>query len=217
MVTPAPNPSSYKLMRLLLLCLALFSFTATSCVTVGPDSGKQKANLGPWVEASPGLQQKIESQAQRLPWSHGMDRVELIQWFASVGEPAYETLLNLVLDPRPDVSGAALAALGATRDSRLVQPLRDLPWPEADSPDLALERARTLLRLGDWSMVPLLMKGLEDQRLMTRALCGQALYESTHERFDFDPNGTEEERAASVQRWQAWWHARQTDPLMGGS
>lgn len=202
-------------MRRLLLCLTLLSLASASCVTVGPDEPKQ-ANLGPWVEASPQLQEKITSQAQRLPWSHGMDRVELIQWFASVGEPAYDTLLNLVLDPRPDVAGAALAALGATRDSRLVEPLRDLPWPASDSPELALERARTLLRLGDWSMVPLLMKGLEHDQVMTRALCCQALYEATHERFDYDPNGTEEARAASVERWKAWWYARQSDPLMQG-
>lgn len=201
-------------MRRLILSVTLLALAATSCVTVGDEPAHQ-ANLGPWVEASPQLQEKIDSQAQRLPWSHGMDRVELIQWFAGVGEPAYPTLLNLVLDPRADVAGAALAALGATRDSRLVEPLRDLPWPAADSPDLALERARTLLRLGDWSMVPLLMKGLEDERLMTRALCGQALYEATHERFDFDPNGTAEERAESVERWKAWWYARQSDPLLG--
>ena len=200
-------------MRHLLACLTL-ALVASSCVTVDPNA-ERKANLGPWVQASPQLQQQIESQAQRLPWAHGMDRVELIQWFAAVGEPAYETLLALVLDPRPDVAGASLAALGATRDSRLVEPLRDLPWPPADKADLALERARTLLRLGDWSMVPLLMKGLEDDRLMTRALCGQALFEATHERFDFDPNGTPEERAASVERWKAWWYERQNDPLMG--
>ena len=49
---------------------------------------------------------------------------------------------------------------------------------------------------------------------MTRALCCQALYEATHERFDFDPNGTEEQRAASVERWKGWWYARQNDPLL---
>lgn len=199
-------------MRRPLLPALLLAALAASCVS---DSNARKADLGPWVQAAPQLQQQIDSQAQRLPWSHGMDRVELIQWFAEIGEPAYETLLNLVLDPRPDVAGAALAALGATRDSRLVEPLRALPWPKASQADLALERARTLLRLGDWSMVPLLIGGLEDERLMTRALCSQALYEATHERFDFDPGASDVERAASIDRWQAWWQERQSDPLRG--
>jgi hypothetical protein len=201
-------------MRTLLISLSLVALFAPSCMTVDQGSGNTQANLGPWVAASPSLQRKIESQAERLPWTHGIDRVELIQWFAGVGEPAYGTLLGLVLDPRTDVAGAALAALGSTRDSRLVEPLRLLPWPPASNLDLALERARTLLRLGDWSMVPVLMEGLADKRLMTRALCSQALFEATHERFGFDPNGSPVERASAVDRWQGWWFARSGDLLL---
>ena len=50
--------------------------------------------------------------------------------------------------------------------------------------------------------------------LMTRALCNQALFEATHEKFDFDPKGDAEAREASVQRWEAWWKARSQDPLL---
>jgi len=193
------------LLACLLLCLG-------SCVTVG-GSKTHEANLGPWVDASPSLQLKIDQQTQRLPWSHGIERIEIIQWFAEVGEPAYPVLLELVLDPRSDVAGAALAALGATRDARLVEPLRELPWPEEDAPDLALERARTLLRLGDWSMLPHLINGLEDERVMIRALCSQALWEATHERFDYDANAPDAERQASIESWRAWWHEHQADPV----
>jgi hypothetical protein len=192
------------------LCLAL---PLASCVTVGDTRPTREANLGPWVEPTPRLQMKIEEQVQRLPWSHGIERIDIIQWFAGVGEPAYPVLLELVLDPRPDVAGAALAALGATRDARLVEPLRDLPWPLIERTDLALERARTLLRLGDWSMLPHLIDGLEDDRIMIRALCGQALFEATHERMGFEAGAGEEERAQGVARWKAWWAAHQADPL----
>lgn len=168
-----------------------------------------------WIEPTPVLRQRIEDEAARMPWTHGIERVDLIHWFAKVGEPAYPTLLQMVLDPRPDVAGAALAALGATRDSRLVPHLRALPWPEEDQGgDLALERARTLLRLGDWRMVPRLIAGLSDDRLMTRALCAQALEEATHERFEFDPRADEEQRAASIAKWEAWWQKRSNDPLL---
>jgi HEAT repeat protein len=133
-----------------------------------------------------------------------MERVELIRWFAAVGEAAYPTLLALVLDPRPEVASAALAALGATGDSRLVDPLWNLPWPEAPQVDLALERARTLLRLGDWRMAPPLIDGLRDERLLTRALCAQALFEATRERFGYDPRAEEAEREEAVKRWEYW-------------
>ena len=58
---------------------------------------------------------QIEDQAQRLPWTQGRERIEQIHWFATVGEPAYPKLLELVQDERPDVAGSAMAALGATR------------------------------------------------------------------------------------------------------
>jgi hypothetical protein len=170
-----------------------------------------RSSTGPWLEPSSNLKEQIDEQAQRLPWTHGLDRVELIRWFAAVGEPAYPTLLGLVSDERPEVAGAALAALGATKDSRLVPHLHEIPWPEEDH-DLALERARTLVRLGDWSVMPILIEGLRDERLVTRALCAQALSESTNERFDYDPRGEPEAREQAVQRWEAWWERRGGDP-----
>ena len=180
----------------------------TSLQTKNPVSSSE------WLEPSPGLRQQIEDCAKRLPWTHGLDRIDLIGWFSRVGEPAYPTLLDMVMDPRKDVAGAALAALGATRDSRLVEPLRRLPWPEGDqNSDLALERARTLLRLGDWQMVPHLIAGLRDERLLTRALCAQALNESTNERFGYDPRAEPDVREASVKQWEAWWKSRENDPM----
>ncbi|MFT7485908.1 MAG: hypothetical protein ACI9F9_001760 [Candidatus Paceibacteria bacterium] len=198
-----------RLQRLFCL-LTLF---LASCVTVGDDGVRREANVGPWVEASPQLQLKIDENSKRLPWTHGIERIEIIQWFAMVGEPAYPVMLGMVNDPRNDVAGAALAALGATRDSRLVEPLRELPWPDIEHADLALERARTLLRLGDWSMLSILIGGLSDDRTMIRALCAQALFEATHERFGYDANSPLEERAVAIEKWQAWWSARESDPM----
>lgn len=197
---------------LLLAALASLALN-TACVTTLQSPSATTGESG-WLEPSPALRQQIEDEAKRMPWTHGMERIETIHWFASVGEPAYPTLLAMVLDPRADVAGAALAALGATKDSRLVEPLRELPWPDAEHSDLALERARTLLRLGDWQMVPHLVKGLRDERMMTRALCIQALDEATHQRFGFDPRGEADAREASVQKWEAWSKDRLSDPLL---
>lgn len=196
-------------------CLPVLAFLLlnTACVT-SLQSPRTETNADGWLEPSPALRQQIEDEAKRLPWTHGMERIESIHWFAQVGEPAYPTLLAMVLDPRADVAGAALAALGSTKDSRLVESLRELPWPDADHSDLALERARTLLRLGDWQMVPHLVKGLRDERMMTRALCIQALDEATHERFGFDPRAEAEAREPAVLRWEAWTKDRLSDPML---
>lgn len=201
-----------KLASFVLAALALCAVNTACVTTLGSPSSN--SSDGEWLEPSPTLRRQIEDEAKRLPWTHGMERVETIHWFASVGEPAYPTLLQMVLDPRPDVAGAALAALGATKDSRLVEPLRELPWPDAEHADLGLERARTLLRLGDWQMVPHLVKGLRDERMMTRALCIQALDESTKERFGFDPRADEATREKSVKRWEEWARNRLEDPLL---
>jgi hypothetical protein len=195
-----------------LFFVALFTLASACSTTKGSVGADGKS---PWLAPSPNLRSQIAEQAERLPWTHGMERVELIQWFARVGEPAYPTLLEMVADPREDVAGAALAALGATRDSRLVEPLRRVELAVKDSPQLNLERARTQVRLGDWQSLPTLIAGLEDEQVMTRALCIQALQEATKERFDFDAKGEPEARAASVARWNEWLAKRSNDPLLG--
>ena len=170
-----------------------------------------------WIEPSPILRQQLVDEAARLPWTHGFERLEQIRWFAAAGEPGYETLLELACDPRDDVAAAALAALGATLDRRLVPAIHELAWnPERFQGDLGLERARTLVRLGDWSEIPILIQGLRDSRLYTRALCLDALKESTHEMLDYDPRAEPSTRDQAVKRWERWWAARSGEGLVRG-
>jgi len=162
-----------------------------------------------WIQPTPLLAQQIEDEATRLPFSHGFERLEQIRWFASIGEPAYPTLLRLSADPRDDVAAAALASLGATLDSRLVPHIQAVPWSEErEHSDLGLERARTLVRLGDWSQLPLLIQGLRDERLFTRSLCVDALREATKETQGYDPRAEVSEREKAVVRWEQWWLQR---------
>lgn len=201
------RPLSTSLRLFLLLVLPACATTTSSLEDAG--------GSGNWLAPSPSLRAQIEDTAKRLPWTHGMERIDAIAWFTRVGEPAYPTLLAMVRDPRPDVAGAALAALGATRDSRLVEPLQAIDLGDAaKNRDLSLERARTLLRLGDWQAVPQLIEGLRDEQLITRALCAQALWEATHERHGYDPRSEGEEREQSVRAWEAWWQERDRDPLL---
>lgn len=170
-----------------------------------------------WVKPSPMLLQQLADEAQRLPWTRGFERLEQIRWFASVGEPAYETLLGLAEDQRDDVAAAALAALGATLDRRLVLHIRMLKWSEErGQTDLGLERARALIRLGDWSEIPLMIRGLKDGRLYTRALCLDALREATHETHGFDPRSDVGARKKAIERWESWWNDRAGDEFLRG-
>lgn len=192
--------------RPLIVALAL----ALAGCAASPDEG---ATPG-WLEPSPRLAEQIEDQARRLPWCHGQERVDLIHWFATIGEPAYARLLDLCLDPRPEVAASAVAALGASGDSRLVDPLNGLDWPKTMDPEVRYERARALLRLGDWRQLEELIGGLEDDSLWTRAWCAKALEEVTRQRLGFDPRANESDRAAAVARWREWMRMRADEGIL---
>ncbi len=194
------------------LFLVALAAGAGSCATT---HSSVPGNGTGWLEPSPSLQRRIDDEAKRVPYTHGVERIELIRWFATVGEPAYPKLLELAADPRADVAIAAFAAIGATRDSRLIPYLEGIHTPDGpDATDLRLERARTLLRLGDWAAVPTLITGLSDERMFTRALCSQALNEATKENFGFDPKAELAQNAEAIGKWQAWWKERSADQLL---
>ena len=185
----------------------------SACASTSGD--EDEGPKGKWLPASPVLKQQIQDEADKLPYRHGVEQLEAIRWFASVGEPAYPTLLRLAVDPRDEVAISALAALGATGDPRLADPLRVIPWSqERFNGDLGYERARTLVRLGDWSEMPVLINGLQDQRPLTRGLCIKTLAEASGDDRGFDPRGPIAEREAAIRRWESWWLARTGEGLL---
>lgn len=196
------------------LGLALALALAGCITTTSMDRRIIEADDSPWLRPSPYLALELEENAARLPWTHGAERIDLVRWFAGAGEPAYETLLQLALDARADVAGSALAALGSTRDERLVPYVRELAWSGEVPLNLRLERARALLMLGDWSEIPLLVDALEADDLSTRALAGYALYRATGDRRGFNPRDEAEVRAESVRRWRAWWREREDEGIL---
>jgi HEAT repeat protein len=196
------------------LLLPVFLLLSLSACKATGESGAESTS--DWLLPSPILAQQIQDEAARLPWTHGFERLEQIRWFALVGEPVYDTLLTLAEDPRDDVASAALAALGDTQDRRLVPYIHRLSWEESRlTGDLGLERARTLLRLGDWSEIPTLIRGLKDERQFTRSLCIQALQGATGETFGFDPKADLTDRVRAIDSWEVWWRARTGEGLLG--
>jgi hypothetical protein len=95
--------------------------------------------------------------------------------------------------------------------------LRRIPWKESSVEALRFERARTFLRLGDWSDAPVLIEGLRNETLMTRAMCAQALFEATGERLGYDAKAAALIRDEAVPRWEAWWKAREREGILVSS
>jgi hypothetical protein len=214
-IAPSHRPVSRPRRRLAIYATALVGAFLAACSSTGKETIVAGKKVGYWLPASPILHQQIQDEADRLPWRHGVERLEAIRWFASVGEPAYPMLLTLATDPRDQVVASALAALGATGDSRLAEPLRIIPWEEGRfRGDLGLELARTLVRLGDWDEMPVLIAGLRDSRLFTRSLCSKSLSEATGDSRGYDPRAPEVERERAVLRWEAWWLARTGEGLL---
>lgn len=204
-------------MQALLSRAALYAVSALAlaCASTTSSMPTETPAATQWLEPSAPLKDEIEKQASRLPYAERLDeRIDLITWFAGVGEPAYPTLLELSTDARPKVAGTALAALGATRDPRLIEPVRALELNAAEA-DLDLEKARALLMLGDWSGIPVLIDGLRDDRLYTRAICASALRDATRMGFEFDPTAEDGPRAEAIARWEDWWERRSGDSLLG--
>lgn len=197
-----------------LIVLASVLVIPTGCVTTGklpsPPPERQESD---WVMPSRALAGDIEDHAEAIPWTHGRERVDLISWFATIGEPAYDTLLVLLDDERPEVVGTVLAALGATGDSRLVPYLREAAKPSW-KPELKLESARARVRLGDWQAMPILIDGLESEQHYRRALCAQTLLEATSEDKGFSASASLPEREEAVSRWRGWWQRRSSDELL---
>lgn len=201
-----PRPSALSLLSLL------------SLVALAAGCGSTKASTAPddaWIEPSVSFQRQIDEQAARVPYlQRPEDFVDVIGFFVQAGEAAYPTLLELAAAEDPRAASTALAALGESRDARLVAHIRAIPWPPESERKLRYERARCLVKLGDWSPIELLVDGLEDDELLPRAQCFKALHQATNETFDYHPQGPEEERAAAVGRWRAWLAERELDGLL---
>ncbi len=191
----------------------LISLSFASCVTTTIKKNEITLPKSDWVLASRALGGDIAAKAEALPWTHGRERIDLITWFAGVGEPAYDTLLAFLTDDRPEVVATALASLGATGDSRLVSYLRASENPEW-SENLLLESSRTRVRLGDWDAIPKLINGLASEEVFVRALCAQSLVEATAESLGYEAHAALPEREAAIARWRSWWDRREADELL---
>ncbi len=183
-----------------------------SCITTGKKSVTPYVSNSEWVQPTPSFQRKLEYQASRVPYLQTTEEiVEVIRFFVQARESAYDLLLEMAQSPDAKVAGTALAALGSTRDQRLAPYVGALEMHGDGGRHLDYERARCLVKLGDWSDLPLLVAGLREDELLCRAQCFKTLREATHLSHGFYPQGDEETREVAVQAWESWLADRASD------
>jgi len=194
------------------LLLALTSVLLAACTTTGTGSISTSSSDSEWVQPTPQFMRKLRQQADRVPYIQRTEEMmEVIRFFVQARESAYDLLLELAATSNPKVAGTALAALGETRDERLAPYVAALELRAEGGLQLQYERARCLVKLGDWGEMPLLVSGLRDDELWFRALCAKALRDATHLSQGYQPDADEVEREAAVQAWEAWLVAREAD------
>jgi hypothetical protein len=194
------------------LLLALTSVLLAACITTGTGSISTSSSDSEWVQPTPQFRRKLRQQADRVPYIQRTEEMlAVIRFFVQARESAYDLLLEMAATSNPKVAGTALAALGETRDERLAPHVAALELRAEGGRQLQYERARCLVKLGDWSEMPLLVSGLRDDELWFRALCAKALRDATHLSQGFQPDGDEVEREAAAQAWEAWLVAREAN------
>jgi HEAT repeat protein len=196
-----------KLAELLLVPAALLGL---GCVTDGSKDKDRHA----FTESSVQLQREIESHALAVRAGRNLEAfAREAEWFRTVGEPAYPTLLELAGDADVRVASFGLATISAQRDPRLLEPLKEAVPPPTAGP-LRLEYARALALLGDWSQVDVLIDALTSEDVQVRGSALKVLRDTTGESFGFHPQGAPADRAAAVGRWRAWSLERAADPAL---
>lgn len=194
------------------LLLALSSVLLAACVTTGTSSISTPRSDSEWVQPTPQFRRKLQQQADRVPYIQKTEEMmEVIRFFVQARESAYDLLLEMAVGSNPKVVGVAFSALGETRDERLAPYVAALELRAQGGRPLQYERARCLVKLGDWAEMPLLVSGLRDDELWYRALCAKALRDATHLSQGFRPDEEADEREVAVLAWEAWLVAREAD------
>ncbi|MFT4647300.1 MAG: hypothetical protein ACI87O_001495 [Planctomycetota bacterium] len=196
--------------------LLLFSVACASTSGSAPaDAEQTQLTETKFLLPSPQLANDLKMNAERMPWLQTAgEQQAMIEWFSHAGEAAYGQLLELAADPRPKVANMAFAALAASRDQRLVEDLRLIPWADDQPMPVQYSRARAHLKLGDWSHIELLIIGLEDVVPYNRALCARILKGATKNNFGYDYRMGEMDRSVAVERWKQWYAERSADAIL---
>ncbi len=187
---------------------ALLALPIAGCQTTIDGRSVEDKEESVYPSASAFTRVQIERTIHDVPYLQGRAVIDACAFLARIGPAAIPQLAQALSDPEPARRSFALNALGAIGDRRALEQIRT-GLTDADRA-VRYEAARSCVRLGDWTGMPVLVEGLADDSAFYRGLCFDALQRETNLDFGFRALGAEEERAVSVTRWRDWWQRHET-------
>lgn len=201
-------------MRLAQIGMMAGLLMAAGCVSEGPYR-EDPADAQGYLKPGPLLEKEIQERIANMPYSRGLKRLANLMRLGDIGEPAIPFLIDALDHEDPEVRAGCIYALGLIDDKRVIPTLRSsLSDPDRN---VQLEAAASLLGMGDWKGVSLLITALDSPQRFVRYKSFEALNKFTGLSFQYDFRAEQEARAASVAKWQAWWSQKQQDQLLAGT
>lgn len=188
-------------MKWLTVAAIVFAGALASCSSPEPSQHKQYEKLS--HEVGRIIEQVRQSTGPEL-YSH-LNRLIAYDVFAI--DPVAE---QLAVDPNPRLRSNAMFILASIKDEHFPsaqQKILDLLHRGLNDPHklVRLEAASGLAARNDWSVLPVLLDGLEDSRPVVRYNCHQTLMTVTSEDFGYLVDAPETERKEAIARWRAWY------------
>ncbi len=192
------------------LLAAGLALTGCQSVTTTKDQGVE------YAEANEVMAAEIQERIAEIPYQQRDELLDNLFWLRQRGEEAIPFLLDGLHDQNPKVRSNSSWVLGQIHDRRTIPDLVPLMKDEHES--VRLEAARSLVAMGDLSASPMLIEGLDSDKVQVRYLCHEALRRSTLQDFDYDHLGSDPvARSQSVYRWREWWSETSGDQFFAAS
>ncbi len=179
----------------------------TGCVTEG-ELREQEPNTGEL--AGPLLKKQIAMRITNLKYQRGMSLYDTLNWLILYGEMAVPQLLESMADPDPRTRSYCSYILSEIGDPKVIPVLRDA-LAEENHKLVRYEISASLVTLGDWAQLGVLINGLEEESKRYRHKCFEVLRKHLNLTLGYDPDGPAEERTVAVSKWAAWWQRNQNN------
>jgi hypothetical protein len=136
---------------------------------------------------------------------HGVQAVRLLGRFED--ETARNYLIKLAHAEEPKLAMSASVALAGRKDAAAVAPL--LKQLESTNAFRRYQALRALQPMMGRGLVPVYINALRDEKAMVARQAAQALRQYASQSFGFEPEAGEAEREGAIEKWKAWWAARE--------
>lgn len=195
-------------------CVALSSLVFLVVAACG--TTKSRSDELPFVKPNELMGMEIQNRIAQIPYQHREELFNSLLWLVQRGEQAIPSLLDGLSHDEPKVRSNCAWVLGQIRDRRVIPSLR--PMVRDSSESVRYEVARSLVALGDVQFAPVLIEGLDSDKVQVRYLCHEALKNATLRDFQYDHLGDDRvARSQAVYRWRTWWAQQSGDQFFASS